>query len=514
MANSGTVYLVGAGPGDPGLITLRGIECLQRADVVLYDYLVNVSVLQHVPPHAETIALGRQGRISQWDQAAINARLVAEAQAGRTVVRLKCGDPLIFGRAAEELQALTAAGVRFEIVPGITAALAAGAYAGIPLTHRDHASAVALLTGQENSGKSEPRMDFTALARFPGTLVIYMGVTSARHWTQRLIDAGLPRDCPVALICRCSWPDQQVLRCRLDELADRLEPDSEFASPAVAVVGSVSQLDPALDWFGRRPLFGRRVLVTRPRHQAGELERALRDLGADVVLQPAIEITDPDDWQPVDHALRRLADFDYLVFASANGVQRLLTRLCAIGLDLRALGSLRLAAIGPGTAEALAAYHLRADVVPEQEYRAEGLLNVLRQRARGQRFLLARASRGRELLADELRAAGAEVEQIVVYRSIDVTQPDDAVVQLLDRGQIDWLTVTSSSIAGAIVRLLGPRLVHTRLVSISPVTSATLRGLGVEPALEATSYTMDGVLQAILQDAGPSAAPLSPDHAR
>ncbi len=422
---------------------------------MLYDYLVNVSVLQHVPRQAETIGLERHGRVSQWDQAAINARLVADAQAGRTVVRLKCGDPLIFGRAAEELQALTAAGVPFEIVPGVTAALAAGAYAGIPLTHRDHASAVALLTGQENSGKSESLMDYEALAQLSGNA----GDLHGDHVGAQL-DSATDRRRPGTRLSRRPDLPLQLARsagpaCRLDELADRVAPDSEFASPAVAVVGPVSQLDLALDWFQRRPLFGRRVLVTRPRHQAAALERSLRDLGADVVIQPAIEITDPEDWQPVDRALHRLSEFDYLVFASANGVEKLLTRLLELELDLRALGRLQLAAIGPGTAEALATYHLRADLLPNQDYRAEGLLQALRDRAQGKRFLLAHANRGRELLAEGLRAAGAAVEQIVVYRSVDVTQPDNTVIQLLDQRQIDWLTVTSSSIAGSLVRLFG-----------------------------------------------------------
>ncbi len=497
----GTVYLVGAGPGDPGLITVRGVECLQRADVVLYDYLVNAAVLDHVSPQAETICLGKRGRAAHWSPEAIHARLIADAEAGRTVVRLKSGDPLIFGRAAEELQMLAERGIPFEVVPGITAALAAGAYAGISLTHRDHASAVALLTGQENPEKPGPRMDFRALARFPGTLVIYMGVGSAPRWTQQLIAAGLPAATTVALVHRCSWPDQQVLRCRLDELADRLAEASEPPSPAVVIVGSVVQDESATDWFFRRPLFGRRVLVTRPRHQAKELERPLSDLGADVRIQPAIEISDPDDWAAVDQVLHRLSEYDVLVFSSVNGVNKLIGRLLHLGYDLRRLSPLTLAAIGPGTADALARYHLRADVLPERDFRAEGLLEQLLPRAAKQRFLLVRASRGRELLAEQLREAGATVDQVVVYRSCDVEHPQEDVLELLQAGQIDWVTVTSSAIANWLAERLGEHLRTTRLVSISPVTSATLRGRGFEPQVEAESATMEGVVAAILADA-------------
>ncbi len=501
MTNSGIVYLVGAGPGDPGLITLRGVECLQRADLVLFDYLVNDAILQHLSPRAEAIGLGRRGRASDWPQTAINERMVAAAQAGQTVVRLKCGDPLIFGRAAEELRALTEQGIRFEVVPGLTAAMAAGAYAGIPLTDRRYASAVAFVTGQENPEKAESSMDFHALARFPGTLVIYMGVHSARHWTQRLIEAGLAPDCPVALIRRCSWPDQKLFRCRLDQLADRVAAESGSLSPAVAVVGPTSDLSLAANWFQQRPLLGRRVLITRPRHQAAQLERALRDQGADVRIQPAIEIADPEDWTEVDAVLHRLQEFDGLVFSSANGVEKLLGRLLALEYDTRALGSLQLAAIGPGTAAALGRFHLRADVVPTDEYRAEGLVERLREQAAGKRFLLARASRGRETLAAGLRAAGADVEQVVVYRSLDVSQPDPEIQALFDARQVDWVTVTSSSIAGWLAKQLSQQLAHTRLVSISPVTSETLRQHGWEPQVEATTYTMDGVVDAILRDA-------------
>jgi uroporphyrinogen III methyltransferase/synthase len=498
--NLGTVFLVGAGPGDPGLITWRGAECLRRADAVLYDYLVNPRVLEHARPGAERVCLGRHGRDRIMAQAEINARLIALAQAGRTVVRLKGGDPVVFGRLAEEVEALTAAGIPYQIVPGVTAALAAGSYAGIPITHRDQASAVALVTGQEGEGKEQTGLDYAALATFPGTLVFYMGVTTAPEWTAALIAAGKPSDTPAALVRRCTWPDQRTIRCTLAEVPARVKSE-KLRPPAIVIVGDVADLAPAESWFTARPLFGTRVLVTRPREQAEGLLGPLEDLGGGCLIQPVIEISPPPDWGPVDSSLRRLDQFDWLVFSSANGVRHLLDRLLSGEGDLRALGQIKLAVIGPGTAEALAGYHLKADLCPD-EYRAESLAAALAGEAKGKRFLLARASRGREVLADELTAAGAQVEQIVVYESRDVTATEEDVAAALAAGQIDWITVTSSAIARSLVALFGESLRKSRLVSISPVTSATLRELGYEPAAEATEYTMPGVVAAILNSQG------------
>ena len=347
----GTVYLVGGGPGDPGLITLRGCQCLARADVVLYDYLVNPQVLVHANPRAELVCLGRHGRDRILPQEEINARLVAHARAGRTVVRLKGGDPIVFARAAEEIGALEQAGVPYEIVPGITAALAVGSYAGIPLTRGDAASAVALVTGHERDDKTTG-LDYAALAAFPGTLVFYMGVTTAEHWAGRLIAAGKPADTPAAIVRRCSLADQQTIVCTLGTVADEIR-TRRLRPPALVIVGTVATLASGHNWFVERPLFGRRVLVTRAAHQASELASALSDLGADVLVQPAIEIAPPADWAPVDAALARIDEFDWIVFSSANGVRSLLDRLLG-ERDLRALHQVKLAAIGPGSAEELA----------------------------------------------------------------------------------------------------------------------------------------------------------------
>jgi uroporphyrinogen III methyltransferase/synthase len=491
----GKVYVVGAGPGDPGLITLRGVECLRRADVVLYDYLVNPRVLEHARSDAEQVCLGRHGEGRILPQEEVEARLVAEARAGKTVVRLKGGDPAVFARSAEETETLAAAGIEFEIIPGVTAALAAGSYAGIPVTHRELASAVALVTGQEGEGKAA-ELDYAALAGFPGTLVFYMGVTTVEQWTAALMAAGKPHDTPAAVVRRCSWPDQLTVRCTLGGVAREMQ-QRKLRPPVIVIVGDVAGLPETLSWFERRPLFGLRVMVTRPAHQAEGLRGPLEELGADVILQPAIEIAEPLDWSPVDAAIGHLERFDWVVFSSTNGVQFFLNRIVQAGGDMRCLGRAKLAVVGPGTAEELARYHLKADVQPE-EFRAEALAAALRSNAAGQRFLLIRASRGREVLAEELRAAGGEVTQVVAYQSVDAPVRDE-VRRTLASGGIHWITVTSSAIARSLVAMFGEDLRRAKLASISPITSQTLRELGFEPAVEATEYTMPGVVQAILR---------------
>ncbi len=491
----GKVYLVGAGPGDPGLVTLRAVELLRRADAVLYDYLVNPAILAHCRPEAIKISLGKHGGGRVLTQAEINERLVMMSQVFGTIVRLKSGDPMVFAHAAEELDCLAANAIPFEIVPGVTAALAAASYAGIPVTHRDAASAVALVTGQEDSGKTDSALDFNALARFPGTLVFYMGVTTAEHWSQALIAAGKPAATPVAVLRHVSLPDQKRTDTTLGEVAGQVQA-AKLRPPVVFIVGEVASHGPAWTWFEKRPMFGQRILVTRPAHQADDLARPLFELGADVLLQPAIEIRPPASWSQVDRTLELLDRFDWLVFSSSNGVRALLERLPAIGRDLRALGTIRIAAIGPGTAEELARFHLQADLVPD-EFRAESLALALKGGAAGKRFLLVRASRGREVLAEELTKAGGIVEQVVAYDSVDVASPQPEIAEQMAAGKIDWTTVTSSAIARSLVKMFGPSLRRTKLVSISPITSATLRELGYEPAAEAGEYTMAGVVAAI-----------------
>jgi len=490
----GIVYFVGAGPGDPELITLRGANLLSQAHVVLYDYLVNPRLLRHAP-HAELICLGRHGRERIWSQAEIESRIVAEARAGRTVVRLKSGDPTIFARLAEELAALDAADLRYEIVPGVTAAMASGAYAGFPLTQRDAASAVALVTGQEGNKSADDTLDYAALARFPGTIVYYMGVTTAPHWSRALIERGKSPDTPVAVIRRVSWPDQSTESTTLGGLPALIE-SRGIRPPVIIVVGDVAAAPSWRQWFTSRPLFGRRILVTRPQQSPGDLAQRLTEAGAEVLFQPAIEIRPIDDWSAVDAIFDRLDQFDWIVFSSANGAQ-FLRRLLEVCHDIRALGPARLAAVGPGTAAELRSFGLRAEVVPET-HQAESLAAALQAQSAGRRALLVRGSRGRETLGEELRVAGWEVEQVAVYQSLDVTAADPEIAAELRAGRIDWVTVTSSAIARSLAALFGDDLRRTQLASISPLTSAACLAAGYPPAAEAGSATMPGLVAAIL----------------
>ncbi len=493
----GKVYLAGAGPGDPGLLAVRAAQCLREADLVLYDYLVNPVVLEYAGAKAQRVCLGHHGTGRHVSQEQINARMIAAARQGKTVVRLKAGDPGVFGCLAEEVGALRAAGVPLEIIPGVTAGLAVAGYAEIPVTHGQSASAVALVTGHQRPGKAGPRLDYAALAAFPGTLIFYMGVTSAAEWSAALMAGGRSPDTPVAIVRRCTWADQETVRCTLATVAEAIA-SRQVRPPAIFVVGDVVGLAPETSWFAKRPLFGVCVLVTRPSEQVHELRDRLTALGAEVLTQPGIEIGPPPDWAPVDAALGRLEQYDWLVFSSGNGVRYLLDRLLATGGDLRRLGRVKLAAIGPGTAAELANYHLKADLVPA-EYRAEALAEaLLHAGGPGNRFLLARADQGRQVLPERLAAAGAAVDQVVLYSSTEATEADAEVLAALEEGRIDWVTVTSSAIARSLAALFGRVLGRSRLASISPVTSAVLRGLGYQAAAEAAEYTMSGLVEAIV----------------
>jgi uroporphyrinogen III methyltransferase/synthase len=494
-ATIGKVYLVGAGPGDPGLLTLRGAECIRMADVILFDYLASPELIADARPNAECICLGRHGHGRLMSQAEINDAMIRHGRAGRSVARLKGGDPTIFARLAEELSALESAGVPYEIVPGVTAAQAASSHAGIPLTQRDDASCVAFVTGHESPDKSLA-LDYAALANFPGTLVFYMGITTSPEWSRALIDHGKSADTPVVVVRRCSWPDQETVFTTLGRLSDVVR-ERKLRPPAVIIVGDVARERDVANWFTTRELFGQTVLVTRPEHQSQDVARRLRELGAHVLSQPAITIDAPADWAAVDQVIKRLVEFDWLVFSSANGVRYFFDRLAHLGLDARKLGHAKLAAIGPATVAALAERQLVVDLQPDS-YRAEALAEALTPLARGKRVLLARASRGREVLAEMLTAGGAQVEQTVVYESRDVESPNEVVVEALAAGKVDWVTVTSPAIARSLVRMFGDILKKSRLVAISPLTAETLRELGYPPAVVAETYTADGLIDAIL----------------
>jgi uroporphyrinogen III methyltransferase/synthase len=491
-----TVYLVGAGPGDPGLITLRGVECLRRADLVLYDYLVNPAVLEHAPPTAELVALGRRisGRGVTPDD--ITARMIAEARAGRTVVRLKGGDPSVFGRGADEEQALRAAGIPFEIVPGITTGLAVAAYCEIPITQQDDASAVALVTGRERNAKVVSHLDFGALASFPGTLLLYMGVTRAEEWSGALMGHGKSPDTPVAIVRWCTRAEQRQVRCTLGTVARTID-EHQIRPPAVIVIGDVVARAPAIPWFEARPLFGTRVLVPGSPATSELLRARLTDLGADAIIEPAIRITDPPDWAPVDTALDGLPRYDWLVLSNALGVDRFVGRLRARGGDVRRLGTVRICAIGAGTADRLTRYQVVADLVPEG-FRAESLARQLQPPGRGARILLVRSGRGGDQLIAALEAGGATVDAVGAYQSTEIEEPDPDVAAALDAGEITWVAITSSAVARSLVKLYGDRLRSARFATIGPLASATLRELGFEPAVEASPQTTAGLVEAIL----------------
>jgi uroporphyrinogen III methyltransferase/synthase len=489
------VFLIGAGPGDPGLLTLRGAELLGRCDVVLYDGLSNSQLLAHAP-RAELICVGKHGQSRIWRQDEIIDEMLRHAREGKIVARLKGGDPAVFARTAEEAEALRNAGIAFEIVPGITAALAAGSYAGIPITHRRYASAVALVTGHEEPEKDESALDWDALARFPGTLVVYMGVTTAGVWTSALMRAGKPADTPAAILRRCSLPDQQTIHCRLDEVAQQLTPASKMRPPVIVIIGEVTRLAHCMSWFDSRPLFGKTVLVTRSEQQADELAEPLRSLGAEVISQPAIEIEPLSSFDQLDREIARLSEYDYVVFSSRNGVQYFMQRFLEVVGDLRDLAWTKIAVVGPRTAEMLATYHIRADVVAKG-MSADSLAESLLDEAPDNQFLLVRASRGPDTLAQHLKQAGGEVRSVVAYSHTDVTQPDEAIVRRMIAGDIDWVTVTSDAIARSVVRLFGENLRQTRLVSLSPGVSQTIHELGFTVAAQANQPTMQSLVEAI-----------------
>ncbi len=498
------VALVGAGPGHPGLITVRAVQCLARADLVVYDQLVPARLLDHAPATARRLCVTALHEHHAQRSPLVIQTLIDAARQGLRVVRLKGGDPFLFGRGGEEAEALRQAGLSFEIVPGVTAALGAAACAGVPLTSRLAASAVALVTGHEEPGKDEPLLDWNALARFPGTLVVYMGRQRLPAIVQSLLREGKDPATPAAAIQSGTTSSQRTVTAPLAELPAAVEA-AGLQSPALFVIGAVVALRDRLQWFEHRPLFGKHVLVTRPARQAASMVQALEELGAAVSALPVVEIRELADHTAVDRVIDQLQRYQWLVFTSVNGVEAFLRRLRHQGRDLRALGSLKLAAIGPATAEALREHWLEPDLVPE-EYRAESLAAALRERVRGQRVLLARADRGREVLREQL-AAVAEVDQVAVYSQVDADSPLDAnpvLRQQLRSGQIEYVTLTSSNIARALLRGLDEAtraLVKqgtVKLVSISPVTSTAIRELGLPVAAEAREYTTAGVIEALL----------------
>ena len=500
MTAGGKVYLVGAGPGDPGLLTLKGRRCLQDADVVIHDALVDVRILDFAKPDAYLLSAGKEPRGRSVPQQAINRLMCEHAMRGKTVVRLKDGDPMLFGRGGEEAEELAAAGIPFEVVPGVTPALAALAYAGIPLTHRDHAPAVAVVSGHEDVEDAAPHLDWAALAGVGRTLVFLMGTRPLRNTMQRLMMCGLPTDTPVALVCGGIKADQQVLTGTVSTIAEHAVQE-ECQPPAIVVVGDVVRLRERLAWFESKPLFGKRIAVTRPRAEAGRFAELLEARGAEVFRFPTIETVPPASYRELDRALDALADYDWLVFTSVNGVRFFFERLQHRRQDIRDLAGVRIAAIGPETARSVEACHLHVDAMPDA-YVAEALLDVLKAE-NARRVLLPRAAEARAVLPDALRAFGARVDEVAAYRTIRPRVRTEMLRDLLRAGRLDLLTFTSSSTVrnfmagfsdGAAADLLGD--VHVGC--IGPITAATARQHGLCVTIQPAAYTIPAFADAIV----------------
>jgi uroporphyrinogen III methyltransferase/synthase len=497
---SGIVYLVGAGPGDPDLITVRGLECIRRAQVLVYDRLIGERLLDGASPDCELVYVGKQASRHAMRQEEINALLVERCRAGLIVTRLKGGDPFVFGRGGEEAEALVAAGLHFEVVPGVTSAVAAPAYAGIPVTHRALASSVRIITGHEDPTKAESRLAWEHIAPGEDTLVFLMGMERIEQIAGRLIAHGRPATTPVAVVQWGTHARQRTLTGSLADIAGRVA-EAGLTAPAVIVVGEVVRLRERLRWFDNRPLSGKRVLVTRARAQASALSQRLAELGAEPIELPAIRIAPPADNAPLDAALARLSTFDWVFFTSVNGVARVFERLSAAGLDTRAFAKARVCAIGPATAAALAAHGLRADLIPP-EFVAESILEQFQPGdLAGKRVLLPRADIARDALAIGLAARGAEVEQVVAYHTVPEDHADPAIVQLIRSGAIDIVTLTSSSTARNLAAALGgdlSGLERSTVAAIGPITADTARELGLRVDIVAAQHTIPGLVAALL----------------
>ncbi len=514
----GKVYLVGAGPGDPGLITAKGLKLLRQAEVIVYDQLASPDLLKEARPDARLVYVGKKAGDHARPQEDINRLLVDEAESGRLVVRLKGGDPFVFGRGGEEAEALAAAGVPFEVVPGVSAAVAVPAYAGIPVTHRGLASLVTFVTGHEDPAKTESHIPWDILAKTRGTLVFLMGVKNlegmehelwrvgcgagAEENCRRLMAGGRSPATPAALIQSGTLPNQRTVTGILADIADKAR-EADLRPPAVLVVGEVVRLREHLAWWEKRPLWGKVAVVTRTREQASALVELLTEAGARCLEVPTLELGPPDDFGPLDRVLDRLSEYHWVVFTSANGVIAFMRRLFERGLDVRALGRARLAAIGPATAEALRGYALVADVVPAR-FVAEDLAETLLPRLEpGSRVLLARAQQAREVLPEALARHGVEVEVVPVYQTmIPLTVPPEALAYL-EAGRADILTFTSSATVHNLAVLLGKKIFQALarkavVAAIGPVTAATLEEYGITAQVQPQDYTIPALVEAII----------------
>jgi uroporphyrinogen III methyltransferase / synthase len=499
----GTVYLVGAGPGDPGLLTIKGKECLSEADVIIYDYLANPSFLDYGREGVEVIYVGKKAGSHTLSQEEINALIVERAASGKTVVRLKGGDPFIFGRGGEEAQELAKAGVRFEIVPGVTSAISVPAYAGIPLTHRDYTATVAFVTGHEDPLKEKSTIAWDKLATGAGTLVFLMGVGNLPQIAESLMNHGRSADTPVAVIRRGASAEQATWIGNLANIG-RIAEENRIQPPAIIVVGDVVRLREELNWFETKPLFGKRIVVTRAREQASDFRRMLETLGAEAIEFPTIEVRPPESWDPLDRAIERLAEYDWLVFTSVNGVRFFLDRLQTSGKDIRELKGIRIGVIGPKTGEIWERMGIRPDLMPG-EYRAEAVVDAFKQTGiAGAKILIPRAAKAREVLPDDLRKAGAQVDVVHAYQTISPDQDTGRVRELLIKGAIDMVTFTSSSTVSNFVNMFkadGGRLQEwmkgVAVACIGPITAKTAEKNNFRVSVTPAEYTIESLVEEI-----------------
>lgn len=499
------VTLVGAGPGDPGLLTLRGRDAMAQADVIVYDALANTSLLGHARPGAELIYVGKIADQHALPQEEINALLVEKARMGRNVVRLKGGDPYIFGRGGEEGEYITACGIDFEEVPGISSAVAAPAYAGIPLTHRDFVSAVTIITGHEKPGKENSAHNWHSYAASGSTLVFLMGVKNLPHICSSLLVAGMAADMPAAIIYRGTTPEQRTLVSTVERLpADAAA--AGFTNPSVIVVGRTVALRERLDWFSGKPLLGRTIVVTRAREQASSIARELTDLGARVIQCPSIAIRPVSDYSVCDAAIAHLRDYSWVVFTSVNGVKYFWRRLQKAGLDSRALSGIKIAAIGPATAAAVAEHGVNADLLPPT-YVAESVAQAMKEQMgedlTGQRVLLPRAVKARSALPDELTGAGAVVDVAPIYETVPDTSESVNVRRVLQDGALSCVTFGSSSTVENFLGMVSAEELKAHpevlLAAIGPVTAATLTKYGLVPQIQPAEFTIPGMIKAIVE---------------
>lgn len=494
------VYLVGAGPGDPDLLTLKGRHALERADCVLYDFLASERLLEFAPATAERIYVGKKRAKHEMTQEEISALMVDRARSGKTVVRLKGGDPFIFARGGEEIEALADAGIPFEIIPGVTTPLGLAAYTGVPLTHREHASVVTFVTGHQVDA-----IDWSKTAT-SGTIVLFMGLVNFPAVAQELIAHGRSPETPAMAVRWATRPDQETLVGTLATLPVLIG-ERGLRPPATIVVGEVVSLRDRFNWFEKLPLFGKRIVITRDHAQAAALAAPLSELGAEAILLPAIEIRPPEDTEPLDHAIARLRTYDWLIFTSVNGVRYFVERLDASVRDMRALSNLKICAIGPATKAAVEALHLKVDLMPE-EYVAESLVAAFtEEHLNGRRILLPRAAVARDVVPKELSRRGASVDVVEAYRTVAPAGLAEHAAEILAR-KPHWITFGSSSAVKNLMEAAGPTALNgVRIASIGPVTSRTLTENGLRADAEANPYTMEGLVAAILgAETSPAAA--------